>query len=437
MSGERLSAVDAAWFQMDGPENAADVVALLTFRALPEEAKVRALLEERLLASPRFRQRAVRGGPLLGRPRWRDVDPVRLDEHLVLHHLPSARGAALRDVVGAVASERLDGGRPLWRIHLVRAPDGGALVVKIHHCIADGFALVGLLLSFGDAAAPAGARHALPASRRLAPWVGAPMSARTLAGRPLHTLRLAARAGVIACALARIAALRRDPPSLLSRPLTGRQRLAWSSGVPLRVVRRAARVRGATVNDIVIAAVTGALRSLLSAAGERVDALAVRALVPVNLRASPPAPGEPLGNRFGLIFVDLPVSAPSVAARLERVRAHTSWMKGRPDAVATLAALAVLGLLPARLEAPLLRFFAQKASVVVTNLPGPRSPLVLAGEPVESAMFWVPHPATLGVGVSVLSYAGELRIGVRADEAVLTDPGELVARFEAELAALC
>jgi diacylglycerol O-acyltransferase len=437
MVDERLGAVDAAWFQMDRPENTADVLALLTFRALPAEAKLRALLEERLLASPRFRQRAVAGGPLLGRPRWRDAGAVRLDEHLLLHRLPSARGAALRDVVGAVASQRLDGGQPLWRIHLVEAPDGGALVVKIHHCIADGFALVGLLLSLGDASAPVGARHALPASRRLAPWLDASLSARALLRRPLSALRFARRAGEVAGSLARIVALRRDPPTILSRPLTGRQRVAWSSGVPLRVVRRAARVRGATVNDVVVAAVTGALRSLLSAAGERVDALAVRALVPVNLRASPPAPGDPLGNRFGLVFLDLPVSAPSAAARLEQVRAHTARMKGRPDAVATLAALAVLGLLPARLEAPLLSFFARKASMVVTNVPGPRSPLVLAGEPVESAMFWVPHPATLGIGVSVLSYAGELRIGVRADEAVLADPADLVVRFEAELAALC
>jgi diacylglycerol O-acyltransferase / wax synthase len=437
VTDERLGAVDAAWLQMDGPENTADVVALLTFRALPPPAALRALLAARLLSSPRFHQRIAPGALPLARPRWREAGAVLLDDHLVTHHLPSVRGAALREVVGAVASTRLDPARPLWRVHLVEAPDGGALVAKIHHCIADGFALVGLLLSLGDAGPPPGVRHALPASRRLAPWLDGPVTPRALVRSPLRALRLAAGAGEVAAALARLAALPQDPPTLLSRPLTGRQRAAWSAGVPLRTVRRAARARGATVNDVVVAAVAGALRSLLASAGERVDALALRALVPVNLRASLPAPGEPLGNRFGLVFLDLPISSATPAARLEEVRASTARVKGRPDALATLAALAVLGTVPPRVEAPLLRFFARKASVVVTNVPGPREPLVLAGEPVESAMFWVPHPSTLGLGVSVLSYAGELRVGVRADEAVLDSPADLVARFEAELAALC
>jgi diacylglycerol O-acyltransferase len=109
-------------------------------------------------------------------------------------------------------------------------------------------------------------------------------------------------------------------------------------------------------------------------------------------------------------------------------------LKRRPDALATFGVLAGLGLVPA-LAPWATGFFSRKASLVVTNVPGPRAALHLAGERIDHAMFWVPHPAALGVGVSILSYAGEVRIGVRADEACLSDPGDLVRRFEEELAA--
>jgi diacylglycerol O-acyltransferase len=116
------------------------------------------------------------------------------------------------------------------------------------------------------------------------------------------------------------------------------------------------------------------------------------------------------------------------------VHQRTTVLKGRPDAIAAFGVLAALGRLPA-LAPWATTFFARKASVVITNVPGPRHRLHLAGHRIEHALFWVPHPATLGVGISVLTYAGEVRIGVRADEAVMPDPADLVARFEHELVA--
>ena len=294
---------------------------------------------------------------------------------------------------------------------------------------------MGLLLSLADDrpdAAPS--KHVLAAYRRLAPWLDPASSLRDTLGDPRRALGLGAQAVALAASLARLTALPPDPLTSLSRPLTGRRRAAWSRGIALGQVRTAARARGGTINDLVMAAVSGALRQHLVASGDPTD-VGLRALVPVNLRPGLPDVAGGMGNRFGLVFVDLPTDLRTSAARHDAVRARTAVVKARLDALATFGVLGALG------RAPLIqpwatRFFSRKASVVVTNVPGPATHLHLAGRRVEQAMFWVPHPATLGVGISVLSYAGELRIGVRSDTAVLPRPADLVEHFEEELAAL-
>ncbi len=435
---ERMGNVDAAWFRMDRPRNAADVVALLSFKALPPVEKVRALVRERLLSVPRFTQRAVRGG-LLGGDRWADDPDFRLDRHLLEARLAGSGDGALQDFVSSAMSDALDPDRPLWRFTLVTTPDRAAVVVKLSHCMADGFALIGLLLSLCDELRerePPAAAHVLPAHRRLEPWLHPAKSLRAAATDPARALALAREAAGLGASIARIAALPADPETVLSRPLTGHRRAAWSAGLPLTRLRDLGRARGCTVNDVILAAVAGAVRHHLVGSGEAVNGLSLRALVPVNLRPGPPElSGGSLGNQFGLVFVRLPIGERSPALRLQAVQAETSIIKGRPDAVATLGLLGAMGRVPV-VEPWASRFFSRKASIVVTNVPGPHRPLHLAGERIESAMFWVPHPSTLGLGLSVLTYAGEVRIGVRSDTGVLPDPGLLAGLFEPELAAL-
>ncbi|HET9594966.1 MAG TPA: wax ester/triacylglycerol synthase domain-containing protein, partial [Anaeromyxobacteraceae bacterium] len=202
---EPMGAVDAAWLRMDRPENTADVVALLRFDALPAAARIRRLVEERLLASRRFRQVVTPDGA------WQDDPAFDLDRHLTRRRLPSV--AALRAHVGRTASEPLPRDRPLWRLELVALPRGGALVAKLHHCIADGFALVSLLLALSDEGGPPAPPpgHVLPAFRRFAPWLEGPAAlARDLS----HPRRAAARAldvAALAAAVVRITALRAPP----------------------------------------------------------------------------------------------------------------------------------------------------------------------------------------------------------------------------------
>jgi diacylglycerol O-acyltransferase / wax synthase len=419
---------------MDRPENTADVVVVLSFRDRVSLDELRSVIAQRLLAFPRFRQRVVHAGPLR-EAAWEDDPDFSADRHLVKHRI-GAGHAALQDFASAVATERLDFEHPLWRIHLVDgAGRGSALVAKIHHCVADGFALVAVLLSLADEPPRAATRPHRPAALRALPLVEHPRASIRAALRdPARALEVVAEGGAFAGSLARMAALWPDPATRLRRTLTGQRRVAWSRPLPLGGIRAAGRAHGATVNDVLLAALAGALRGWLAAAGGRPGATDVRALVPVNLRPLG-APAE-LGNAFGLVFLDLPLRAATPDARLAALRERMLALKRRPDAAVTFGLLGLLGRLPVALEQAVNAFFTRKASLVVTNVPGPREHLHLAGHRIEDAMFWVPHPASLGLGISILSYAGAVRVGVRADAAVLADPGELVARFEAELAAL-
>ena len=434
--GEPMGTVDGAWFRMDQAASTADVVSLLTFRELPPVARVRQLVEERILPCLRFRERAVRGA-WPSRDRWEPDPSFSLDEHVTEVQLPGGGTEALRAFVGEVATRSLDPQRPLWRIHLVQGPNVAAIVAKIHHCLADGFALVALLLSLADAqeARPVSS-HSLAAYRRLRPWLAPAELLRDALRSPRRAAEIGVEAAAMAVSFGRMMLLSAQHHPSLTPPLSGQRHVAWSRGLSLRDVREAALRHGSTLNDVILAAVAGALRSHLSIAGEAADAEPVRALVPVNLRPGLPDPRqESLGNRFGLVFLDLPTDLDSPLARLDAVHSRMQVAKSRPDALVSFGVLAAMGMVPPLVPAAA-SFFARKASVIVTNVPGPRAHLHVAGERVENAMFWVPHTGSVGLGISVLTYAGEVRIGVRADEAVTRRPEAIVDRFEREIASL-
>jgi diacylglycerol O-acyltransferase / wax synthase len=184
------------------------------------------------------------------------------------------------------------------------------------------------------------------------------------------------------------------------------------------------------VNDVMLTAMSGALRDHLLDRGERLQR-DLRAMVPFNLR--PPEVGRPLGNRFGLVLPALPVSLDDPIARLRRVQQRMAQIKDTPEASAAFSILTVMGLSGWAVESLLVRFFGTKSSAVMTNVPGPAERLRFAGRRVDRIMFWVPQAGGIGLGVSLLSYAGSVTVGILGDTALLEDPGELVSRFHDEL----
>jgi len=162
-----------------------------------------------------------------------------------------------------------------------------------------------------------------------------------------------------------------------------------------------------------------------------VDRLEIRVAVPVNLR--PIEHGLDLGNSFGLVFVPLPISVPQPLRRLAELKERMDGIKASSEAIVSFGVLTALGTVPKALYTPAIEFFGSKASAVMTNVPGPREPLYLAGRRIGACMFWVPMSGHLGLGISILSYAGGVMVGVASDAGLVPDPERVVAAFEREL----
>jgi WS/DGAT/MGAT family acyltransferase len=251
---------------------------------------------------------------------------------------------------------------------------------------------------------------------------------------PGRALRAAGFGADAAGTLARVALLPADPQTALKGPLGVRKRAAWSEPFPLADVKAAGVHAGGTINDVLVSAAAGSLRRYLAGRGETVEGLDIRATVPVNLR--PLTEAHRLGNQFGLVFLALPLGVEDPIERLAEVKRRMDDLKASVMPVVAFGVLTAIGYLPVALQPVTVGFFGSKATLVLTNVPGPREQLYLAGQPLRRPMFWVPQSGRLGLGVSILSYAGEVSVGVASDVGLVPDPETIVDGFTEELAAL-
>ena len=454
---ERMSSVDTAWLRMDRPSNLMMIVGIDVFERPVDAKALRRVVRDRLLAYERFRQRVEFDAA--GTAWWVDDDRFDLDVHLQRHRLGGDGGdAELQRFVAELAMTPLDPDRPLWQFHLVSGYRGtDAMVVRIHHCIADGIALVRVMLSLTDGAKPdAAASHGAPpdgdehgdAALVSNPWrpflqplttgavraieaTGAALAgSMRLAGRPARLVDYATIGRRAASDAARIALMTADTTTSLKGVPGVAKGVAWNEPLALSDVKVVCRALGASVNDVLLSCVAGALRTYLRGCGEDTDGCEIRAMVPVNLRPLDGPIG--LGNRFGLVPLELPVGYANPIARLQEVRRRMDDLKGGYQAVLSYALLEVVGHAPKVLQDPVLGYLAAKATAVMTNVPGPTEPLSLAGRRLSRMMFWVPQSGDIGLGVSILSYAGGVQFGVIADRRLCPEPQRLIDAFGPE-----
>jgi WS/DGAT/MGAT family acyltransferase len=207
--------------------------------------------------------------------------------------------------------------------------------------------------------------------------------------------------------------------------------VAWAEPLPLDEVKAVSKAFGCTVNDVLIAAVTGALRQYMISVGDDPDDLPdIRATVPVNLR--PLEHAQELGNHFGLVFLSLPLSIDSPLERLYAVNDRMNELKSSKQATVTLGFLAALGMGPSAVQKPVLDLLSKKATAVLTNVPGPQKPLYLAGAKLKEMMFWVPQNGSIGLGISILSYNNKVFFGLISDHRLLPEPSTVISRFKKE-----
>jgi len=450
MSREYLSNIDTALLKLDHPTNLMMITGVLILEKQINLADLKAIIRSRLLKIPRFRQRVV--WPIVGlrNPYWENVPHFQLDDHVRLASLshPGDRGS-LKELIDYLASEALDVNKPLWQFHLVENyNNGSALIGRLHHAIADGMAVMDVMLSITDPdevktieeiqseiitnnnghdtkSAIRILRDGLLTSRRT-------VRKRILQGRELLTdpdrLNEINQYGREAADIISALLLREpDSKTVLNGKLGVQKRTAWSRGIRLGDIRMIQDRLGGTVNDVLVSAIAGALGSYMKDHTECVEELTIHATVPVNLRR--PQDINKLGNQMGAVFLSLPVDIEDPVKRLKVVNERMERNKRSLEAPVIFNLLNALGLTNKRIANSFIKIYSTRATVVITNVRGPQQPLSLVGSPIKSIYSWVPTTGRLGIGVSILSYANEVRLGVISDKGLVPEPQAIIENF--------
>ncbi|HUA45200.1 MAG TPA: wax ester/triacylglycerol synthase family O-acyltransferase [Solirubrobacteraceae bacterium] len=448
MSAQRMSNADAAWLHMDRPTNLMVVNALLWFEEPVDAGRVREILRSRLVEPfPRFRQMVMEPRLGVGVPSWQDDRRFDLDRHV--HHLAvPAPGdkRALEALVSDLVVSPLDRSKPLWDMYLIDGFGAGmAMLSRTHHCIADGIALSRVLLSLTDAHPDAGIAPARERTGRgVLGSIAAPVKAGGQVARagvhegieilthPSAELpALASRGTADAATLAKLLLTGSDAKTVLSAKLSVSRHVTWSERMPLDGIKAIGHATGTTVNDVLTTAMTGALHGYLLGRDSLVDE--IRVMVPYNLRApDDPLPRE-LGNRFGLVYLTLPVGITDPADRLAEVHRRMDAIKHSREGGLSYAILEAVGLTPHQIEQSLLDVFAQKTTAVLTNVAGPAEPVYFAGSKIAGVVPWVPAAGTIGMGINIFSYDGGVTVGLQVDAGLIPDPDTIIADYEREV----
>jgi len=428
----RLSALDASFLAVETPTAHMHVGWAATFAPpaegrLPDFSHLRDHIELRLGRAPRYRQKLAPVPLGLHSPEWIDDPAFSVDRHV--YRAPGP----LHDLVDEVMSMPLRRDRPLWEMWVCEDIESQqlGLVGKVHHCMVDGLAAVELGSLLLDPTPE-------PLAASAEQWRAAPeppaerllvRGARDLLGEQLGLLRWAfgaaasparaarhTAAGALRISRALSHSLRAAPASALNGQLSPLRRLAWTER-PLSDLRVVKQTYGTTVNDVMLAAVAGAVRAFLIRRGEQ--PIALKAMVPVSVRC----PEDVLGNHISFVFADLPCDEPDPLGRLHRVHATMSQRKQGGEPEGADLALKAAAHAPGPVQQTLSRLIASPRTfnLVVSNIPGPTEPLYMLGCPLTATYPVVPLADRHALSVGMTTVRDLACFGVYADRETLPD----------------
>ncbi|HXA27305.1 MAG TPA: wax ester/triacylglycerol synthase family O-acyltransferase [Candidatus Angelobacter sp.] len=452
---QKLSPLDASFLHLETPNTHMHIGGVAVFEKGPlgsgaklYRALVRAI-EPRLDLMPRYRQKLAFVPLSLDVPVWVEDDDFDISQHVVRAALPAPGGdQELADFVARVFGRQLDRRRPLWELYIVEGLRGGrwAMVTKTHHAMVDGISnleLATILLDTdpearalpGPDPAPTRAAGTAPTSlgllvESLRQRVGRPVrmvsAARAVAERPR---RLAAALRDTAEGLVEMVPAMRAPRGVLNGK-TGPSRAYTFSRFPLSDFRAIKSEFGGTINDVVLAVVSGGLRRFMMARGVDLGEQTMTALCPVSIRDE--SERTALGNRLAMLLVKLPIVEADPVRRLEAVRATVDRLKARKQAVGADFLLSLAGFAPATLHAMVSRASLRQMgfNLVVTNVPGPQFPLYCQGSKLVEAFPVAFLYAGQYVAIAIFSYNGQLNFGYLADAKGMGDVDVLAVGVE-------
>ncbi len=434
---ERLSSLDAVFLAVEDPGNHMSIGTVGVFAGpSPSLDEVRQFVARRIAAVPRCRQRVREPRGLLGRPVWIDAAGFAIEDHVLGLALPDQGAGRLEGLVAGLLASPLDRSRPLWELWVVDGlpEDRWALVAKVHHCMVDGIAgsdLLTAVLADPPDGSTVTADRWVPA-REPSPTAYARFCVRSGLGTLWGHLRGAAqvlshparswrRSRDVLRAARRLWYRQRHVPTSLTGPIGSDRRWAHVA-VAIDDVRTIRDALGGTVNDVVVTAVSCAFRDLLLARGEPVADRTITAMIPVSLRTTGERSGT--GNRVANVHALLPVGVGDPCSALRSVHDQLEELKGSHEVEATGLLLRIGDYVPRVVADRVVRSVLRRqrnVETVVTNVPGPRSPLQLAGCVMVEGYPVAPIAGCVRIGVAVWSYCDRLAIGITADRATVPD----------------
>jgi WS/DGAT/MGAT family acyltransferase len=435
---DTLSTLDAEFLHLEDGIGHMHIAGACVFGGTPPTMEeLAALVRGKIDQIPRYRQR-VRSVPLeLGRPIWADDPHYDLGYHLRHTALPApGDDAAFCNLMGRLMAQELDRDRPLWETWLVEGLEGGrwAIVFKVHHCLVDGVAgaeLLQVMLDLDPTTEPLEPAPWAPSpepsgvAKVLGAWTGlaqdAASTARGLPDAVLHPVATAQSVVPTVQGLARWVTNLGTTAPLSVEGSIGPHRSWAHSDVSLADVKAIGRAFGGTVNDVVLAAVTGGYRDLLASRGDDLSTARLRSLVPVSTRRDD-GHGVP-DNRVTALLYELPVGVADPLERLRLVREQVGELKGSHMAETGALVTEVGDLVPpaavgtvSRLVVRAMRRLPQRSiNTVTTNVPGPQFPLYCLGREMLEYRPYVPIFHGVRVGTAIISYNGRVYFGVTGD----------------------
>jgi len=436
----RMSSQDAAFLYFESERAPLHVGSVAVMEgSLPFDVLLEATASKMHLI-PRYRQRLVVPPFYVGHPSWEDDPGFSLERHIFQVQLPPpGTREQLEQLTSELFEPPMKRDRPLWDIHVIYGLEDGntAMLSRVHHCLIDGVSgmeLTLILLDLVPDPAPvappdeAWAPRSLPGPVQA--WTNAVLDQWERNLQAFADLRLGAlepraqlrRATDLARAVgtATPAMLRRPRPMRWNRRISSKRRVAWAEML-FQEVRAIRSALGGTVNDVVLAIIGGALGRYLRAHGERTDGVAVRVMIPTNVRSEEEAGA--LGNRVSMMLADVPVGIEDAVARLEAVRSETSRVKAQDQSGAFESFLQMAENVP-----PAIQRLAGFAGVpggtfnlVCTNVPGPMIPLYSVGHRMISFWGMLPLAADLGIGVAIGSYDKSLYVSIMSEPSIVED----------------
>lgn len=442
-----VSKLDHMMYDANVPTSLVTITGMMVFDNKMDKETLMSIIEHRLLKFSRFKEKIVIKS---GKPYWHEDELFDLNAHVAHIALPEPGNYNnLQDVVSHLISHPLDSNKPLWKVHLIDNYKGGSAIIwRIHHAIADGIALIKVVFSLtGETKEESLDMDFEPIKKeskkiKEKKTVIEEINSLFKSGKEwyheasefikdkdrlkstfLNALEISNEIGKLVYG-------KSVDKSLYKGSLSHSKKAAYSEALPLQVIKVIGKHYGVTVNDVLLALITGAIRRHLIAHNQDLNQ-PIRIVVPVNMRKKDEE--IEIKNKVGIITIELPVNEESIEKRIVSIKAKTELLKHSFEPIFIYYLMNIVGdVITPKMEELFIKFFGSKLTGVMTNVPGPRNAIYLGGIEVKDIMFWVPHTILMGIGISIISYNNRVCLGVVTDSNLVKDPDEIVRGYYAE-----